>query len=96
MENSKFWIGLGIGSVAGALVYRFSRTGKGRRLKRKMCHAWHHMGDQAGELFETAKEKVWNVGTEAAEKAADKADELKEKMNDVKDKAYAFAADAKK
>lgn len=37
MENrtSDLWLGLGIGSVIGALVYRFSRTSKAKKLKKK-------------------------------------------------------------
>ena len=32
-KDSNFWIGLGIGSVAGALAYHFSRTEKAKKLK---------------------------------------------------------------
>lgn len=71
MGNSNLWIGLGIGSIAGALAYRYSRTQKAKKLKRKLCHALHSAGEQAGELYETAKEKLRNAGNEAAEKIAE-------------------------
>ena len=32
-KDSNFWIGLGIGSVAGALAYHFSRTEKAKKLE---------------------------------------------------------------
>lgn len=32
-KDSNFWIGLGIGSVAGALAYHFSRTEKAKSWK---------------------------------------------------------------
>lgn len=35
-KDSNFWIGLGIGSVAGALAYHFSRTEKAKKAGR--CH----------------------------------------------------------
>ncbi|ALK83677.1 hypothetical protein BvMPK_1060 [Phocaeicola vulgatus] len=36
-RNSSLWIGLGVGSVIGALAYRFSRTSKAKKLKEKVC-----------------------------------------------------------
>ena len=49
MENrtSDLWLGLGIGSVIGALVYRFSRTSKAKKLKKKVCDAFHKISGQA-------------------------------------------------
>ena len=37
MENRNYnlWIGLGVGSVIGALAYRFSRTSKAKKIERK-------------------------------------------------------------
>lgn len=40
-RNSNLWIGLGIGSVIGALAYRFSRTSKAKKLKEKVCDTFH-------------------------------------------------------
>ena len=47
-KNSNFWIGLGIGSVIGAIVYRFSRTSKAKRLKRKVCDTFQKIGGHIG------------------------------------------------
>ena len=38
-KDSNFWIGLGIGSVAGALAYHFSRTEKAKKLEDAICRA---------------------------------------------------------
>ena len=61
MENrtSDLWLGLGIGSVIGALVYRFSRTSKAKKLKKKVCDAFHKISGQVEEMLDTAKEKYW-------------------------------------
>ena len=42
MESGKsnFLIGLGVGSVIGALVYRFWHSPKGKRVKEKVNHAF--------------------------------------------------------
>ena len=37
-KDSNFWIGLGIGSVAGALAYHFSRTEKAKKLEEGAKH----------------------------------------------------------
>lgn len=69
MENSsaKFWIGLGIGSIAGAMAYRFSRTSKAKRLKRKMCHAWHEVNHELTNKANEVKEKVQSYADKAEE-----------------------------
>ena len=74
MENrtSDLGLGLGIGSVIGALVYRFSRTSKAKKLKKKVCDAFHKISGQAEEMLDTAKEKVLDTGAAVADKVADK------------------------
>ena len=91
MENrtSDLWLGLGIGSVIGALVYRFSRTSKAKKLKKKVCDAFHKMLD-------TAKLKVLDTGAALADNVADKTFDLAEKADDLKGKMHTIAADAKK
>ena len=90
MENrtSDLWLGLGIGSVIGALVYRFSRTSKAKKLKKKVCDAFHKISGQA--------EKVLDTGAAVADKVADKTFDLAEKADDLKGKMHTIAADAKK
>ncbi len=46
-KDSNFWIGLGIGSVAGALAYHFSRTEKAKKLEDAICRAIHKANGEA-------------------------------------------------
>ena len=90
MENrtSDLWLGLGIGSVIGALVYRFSRTSKAKKLKKKVCDAFHKISGQAEEVLDT--------GAAVADKVANKTFDLAKKADDLKGKMHTIAADAKK
>lgn len=45
-KDSNFWIGLGIGSVAGALAYHFSRTEKAKKLEDAICRAIHKVNPE--------------------------------------------------
>lgn len=60
MQSStcKFLMGLGLGSILGAIVYRCSKTDKAKEWKRKMCCAAQSAADKAGEWMSNAKEKV--------------------------------------
>lgn len=88
MENrtSDLWLGLGIGSVIGALVYRFSRTSKAKKLKKKVCDAFHKISGQVEEMLDTAKEKVLDTGAAVADKVADKTFDLAERQMTLKAK----------
>lgn len=96
MENrtSDLWLGLGIGSVIGALVYRFHELLK-PKTKEKVCDAFHKISGQAEEMLDTAKEKVLDTGAAVADKVADKTFDLAEKADDLKGKMHTIAADAK-
>ena len=50
-RNSSLWIGLGVGSVIGALAYRFSRTSKAKKLKEKVCDTFHKITGQAEDMY---------------------------------------------
>lgn len=95
-KNSNFWIGLGIGSVIGAIVYRFSRTSKAKRLKRKVCDTFQKIGGQAEDILDLGKEKVLDTGVAVADKVTDKTLELAEKAGELKNKMHTKAAEAKK
>lgn len=95
-RNSKFGLGLLIGSVLGAMCYRFSCTPKAKQMKMKVCEALHHMGGEAGDMMESAKEKAMNVGTKVADKVADKSYDVAEKADDMKSKMHTFGDDYKK
>ena len=51
-NHSKFWMGLGLGSIIGAVVYHFSCSSRGKQLKEKVRHAFHKAGDNAEELVD--------------------------------------------
>ena len=54
MESGKsnFLIGLGVGSVIGALAYRFWRSPKGKRVKEKVNHAFQKVTGDGVNLKE--------------------------------------------
>lgn len=83
-ENSKMWLGLGIGAAIGALAYHLARTGKARKLKEDVCCALHEIEADAESIFEDAKVKAAKAGSTLAGKVADKAVGLKEKLDIVK------------
>ncbi len=74
-KDSNFWIGLGIGSVAGALAYHFSRTEKAKKLEDAICRAIHKANGEAKEFINTAEEEALHVGTKVADKMAHEAHE---------------------
>lgn len=95
-KDSNFWIGLGIGSIAGALAYHFSRTQKAKRLESLISHAIHKAGSETKEFINAAEEKAWHVSEKVADKVADEAHEAAEKADSLKNKVHNFADNAKK
>lgn len=95
-NHSKFWMGLGLGSIIGVVVYHFSCSSRGKQLKEKVRHAFHKAGDNAEELVDEAKDKALQTGTKVADKVADGTFNLAEKADEVKNKVHAFADNAKK
>lgn len=83
-KDSNFWIGLGIGSVAGALAYHFSRTEKAKKLEDAICRAIHKASGEAKEFINTAEEEALHVGTKVADKMAHEAHEAAEKADNLK------------
>ena len=78
--NTKFLVGLGLGSAIGALVYHFSRTAKAKKLKNDVFNALHEIEADAEAAMEDAKVKT---GAKVAGKVADNANEVKEKLSEV-------------
>ena len=46
-RHGNFWIGLGIGSILGAVAYRLSRTAKAKQLESEIYNAIHRIGRDA-------------------------------------------------
>ena len=67
-NRSKFWMGLGLGSIIGVIAYRFSCSSKGKELKEKASRYLHQIGSKSEDVINSAKEKVMNAGTKAADK----------------------------
>lgn len=81
MGSAKFLIGVGIGSVIGALICQFSRTSKAKQLKIDVLNVLHEIETDAESSWLNAKEKAMRTGSKMAAKVADKATEMKEKLN---------------
>lgn len=83
-ENSKLWLGLGVGAAIGTLVYHFARTDKARKLRNDVCCALHEIEEDAESMLVDAKVKAAKAGSTLAGKVADKAVGLKEKLDIIK------------
>lgn len=94
-KKSNLWLGLGIGSVIGAIVYRLSCTSKAKQMKAKACDVFHKIGDEAGELLVAAKEKAMKTSVKMADTVADATYNIAEKADDIKGKVHTVASDAK-
>lgn len=95
-KRSNFWIGLGVGSILGTIVYRCCQTSKAKKLKNKLAHALHVATGQAENLVNAAKVKVANAGTKVADKVADETFEVAEKADEIKSKVHDLAGNVKK
>lgn len=95
-SNSKFWVGLGLGSVIGACIYRFVCSQKGKQVKEKVYHVFHKVHGEAEEMMDVAKDKALDTGTKVADKVADGAFNVAEKADDMKNKVHAYADNTRK
>lgn len=84
-RNSGLWIGLGVGSVIGALAYHFSRTSKAKELKRKVCKAYRKITDEAKEALDETKEALDETKEKVAETGKNVADDLRNKAHTMAD-----------
>jgi len=93
MQSStcKFLMGLGLGSVVGAIMYRCSKTDKAKEWKRKMCCAAQSAADKAGEWMTGAKEKASDVAEKMADHVADKAETVAQKAEEAKNKFHSYS-----
>ena len=56
-KDSHFLIGLGIGSIFGALAYGFARSARAKKMKAEVFDALHRIEEHTECLIESAKEK---------------------------------------
>ncbi|MBQ2878407.1 MAG: YtxH domain-containing protein [Bacteroidaceae bacterium] len=75
LGSSKFWVGMLIGSVAGAMIYRCCQSGKAKEWKEKMCSKMSQMRHKAEEILEEGKKKAIDAGVKIADSVAEKAEE---------------------
>lgn len=95
-RNSKFWLGLGIGSIIGSLVYRFCQTSKAKKMKEDVCTALQKISGKTENMLDGAKEKVLDAGTAVVDRVADTTYNIAEKADDLKGKVHSYASDTKK
>lgn len=88
-RHGNFLIGLGLGSIIGAVVYRLSRTARARQLESEICDAIHRIGRDAEAAAACAERKAMNLdlktvetGAEIADKVAAEADKMASKAKD--------------
>ena len=75
-RHGNFWIGLGIGSILGAVAYRLSRTAKAKQLESEIYNAIHRIGRDAEIAAAHAERKAMDLGLKAVETGAEIADKV--------------------
>lgn len=86
-RHGNFWVGLGIGSILGAVVYRLSRTARAKQLEDEICDAIHRIGRDAETAAAIAERKAVNMGLKAVETGAEIADKVAAEADKVAGKA---------
>ena len=81
--HGNLWIGLGIGSILGAVAYRLSRTAKAKQLENDIYDAIHRIGRDAEAAAACAEKKAMNLGVKAVETGADIANKVAEEADKV-------------
>lgn len=88
-RHSNFWIGIGIGSVLGALAYRLSRTQRVKKLESDIYDAIRRIGKDAEGVLQDAERKAIQVGVNAVEAGAKAVDKVAEEADKVAERAKA-------
>lgn len=86
-KHGNFWIGLGLGSIIGAVVYRLSRTAKARQLESEIYDAIHRIGRDAEAAAACAERKAMNFGLKTVETGAEIADKVAAEADKMAGKA---------
>ena len=72
--SSKLWVGLGVGTILGGVVYHCTCSAK---LREMMCHAFHKMRHGAERWADKVAEDTCHV--------AEKVEEVKDKVHSFAD-----------
>lgn len=80
-RHGNFWIGLGIGSILGAVAYRLSRTAKVRQMENDIYEAIRRIGRDAEAVAVCAEKKAVDLGLKAVETGAEIADKVAEEAD---------------
>ncbi len=80
-RHGNFWIGLGIGSILGAVAYRLSRTAKVRQMENDIYDAIRCIGRDAEAVAVCAERKAVDLGLKAVETGAEIADKVAEEAD---------------
>ena len=75
-RHGSFWIGLGIGSILGAVAYRLSRTAKVKKLESDIYDAIHRIGQDAEMAAADAERRARHMGVRAVEAGAQVANQV--------------------
>ena len=94
-KDSHFLIGLGIGSIFGALAYGFARSARAKKMKAEVSDALHRIEGHTECLIESAKEKALYAGEKVADRVANETSVIAEKANDIKGKVHSMADEAR-
>lgn len=78
-KDSHFLIGLGIGSIFGALAYGFARSARAKKMKAEVFDALHRIEGHTECLIESAKEKTLYAGEKVADRVANETSVIAEK-----------------
>ena len=82
-KHGNFWIGLGIGSILGAVAYRLSRTARAKQLENDIYSAIHRIGRDAELAAADAEKRALGLGLKAVETGARVADKVAEEADKV-------------
>ena len=78
LGSSKFWVGMIVGTVSGAIMYRFATSKRAKEL----CAAIRaNMEETQGCMLNNAREKATDAAVKIADTIADKAAEAREKVH---------------
>ena len=86
-RHGNFWIGLGLGSILGAIAYRLSRTAKAKQLENEIYDAIHRIGRDAEAAAACAEKKAMNLGLKAVETGAEIGDKVAAEADKMAGKA---------